>query len=73
MIAAVNGEAIAAGMSGKIKTVVTMIAIIVLFLCGLHDALIYVGQVLIYIATLLTIISGIDYIIKGKKYIFESM
>lgn len=73
MVAAVNGEAIAAGMAGKMKTVVTMIAIIVLFLCGLHDSLIYVGQVLMYIATLLTVISGIDYIIKGKKYIFESM
>lgn len=73
MVAAVNGEAIAAGMAGKMKTVVTMIAIIVLFLCGLHDSLIYIGQVLIYIATLLTVISGIDYIIKGKKYIFESM
>ena len=73
MIAAVNGEAIAAGMSGKIKTVVTMIAIIVLFLCGLHDALIYVGQVLIYIAAILTVVSGIEYFIKGKKYVCESI
>ena len=73
LVAAQKGDVIAAGMAGKLKTVVTMTAIIVLFLCGLHDSLIYVGQVLIYIATILTVISGIDYIIKGKKYIFESM
>jgi CDP-diacylglycerol--glycerol-3-phosphate 3-phosphatidyltransferase len=73
MVAAVNGEAIAAGMSGKLKTVVTMIAIIVLFICGLHDSLIYIGQILIYIATILTVISGIEYFIKGKKYILESI
>ncbi len=73
MVAAVNGETIAAGMAGKMKTAVTMVALIVLFLCGLHDSLIYIGQVLIYIATILTVVSGIEYIIKGKKYIFESM
>ena len=73
MVAAVNGEAIAAGMAGKMKTATTMVAIIILFLCGLHDSLIYIGQVLMYIATILTVVSGIEYIIKGKKYIFESM
>ena len=73
MVAAVNGEAIAAGMTGKMKTVVTMIAIIVLFLCGLHDSIIYVGQVLIYLAALLTLISGVQYFIKGKKHILESI
>lgn len=73
MVAAVNGEAIPAGRTGKWKTATTMVAIIVLFLCGLHDSLIYAGQALIYVATVLTVISGIEYIVKGKKYIFESM
>ena len=71
MIAARSGETIAAGKAGKCKTVVTMIAIGVLFLSGLHDAVIYVGQVLIYLAAILTIISGVEYFIKGKKYILE--
>ena len=73
MVAAKNGEAIAAGKTGKWKTAVTMIAIIVLFLSGLHDAIIYVGQVLVYIAALLTIISGVEYFIKGKDHILESI
>ena len=73
MVAAKNGEAIAAGKTGKWKTAVTMIAIIVLFLSGLHDAVIYVGQVLIYIAAILTIISGVEYFIKGRKHILESI
>ena len=64
MVAAKNGEAIAAGKTGKWKTFITMVAIIVLFLSGLHDAVIYAGQVLVYIACLLTIISGIEYIVK---------
>jgi len=73
MVAAKNGEAIAAGKTGKWKTFITMIAIIVLFLSGLHDAVIYAGQVLIYIACLLTIISGIEYFVKGRKHILESI
>ena len=73
MVAARNGETIAAGKAGKIKTAVTMVAIIVLFLSGLHDAVIYVGQVLIYIAAILTIISGVEYFVKGRKYILESI
>ena len=73
MVAAKNGEAIAAGKTGKWKTAVTMIAIIVLFLSGLHDAVIYVGQVLIYIAAILTIISGVEYFVKGRKHILESI
>lgn len=73
MVAAKNGEAIAAGMTGKWKTCVTMIAIIILFLSGLHDSLIYIGQVLVYLAAVLTIVSGVEYFIKGKKHILESI
>ena len=73
MVAARNGETIAAGRTGKWKTAVTMVAIIVLFLSGLHNAVIYVGQVLIYIAAILTIISGVEYFVKGRKHILESI
>ena len=73
MVAAKEGVAIAAGKAGKLKTLVTMIAIIVLFLSGLHEAVVYAGQVLIYIACLLTIISGVEYIVKGRQYILESI
>ena len=73
MVAARNGETIAAGRTGKWKTAVTMVAIIVLFLSGLHNAVIYVGQILIYVAAILTIISGIEYFVKGRKHILESI
>ena len=71
MIAARNGETIAAGSIGKWKTFITMVALIVLFLSGLHDIVIYVGQVLIYISAILTIISGVEYFVKGKQYLAE--
>ncbi|MCR5461894.1 MAG: CDP-diacylglycerol--glycerol-3-phosphate 3-phosphatidyltransferase [bacterium] len=73
MVAARNGETIAAGRTGKWKTAVTMVAIIVLFLSGLHNAVIYVGQILIYVAAILTIISGVEYFVKGRKHILESI
>lgn len=73
MVAARNGETIAAGRTGKWKTAVTMVAIIVLFLSGLHDAIIYIGQILIYVAAILTIISGVEYFVKGRKHILESI
>lgn len=71
-IAAADGNVIAAGNSGKIKTVVQMVAI-VLLLFGAHldsSAVITAGKVLIYIAAALTIYSGYEYFAKNK-YLFE--
>lgn len=73
MVAAQKGLVIAAGMAGKIKTFVTMIAIIVLFLSPIHVSIVYIGQVLIYISAILTIISGVEYVVKGKAFLFESI
>ena len=72
MIAARNGETIAAGKTGKMKTFVTMVAIVVLFLSGLHDAVVYAGQILIYISAILTIISGVEYFVKGRQFLKEN-
>ena len=73
MLVAQNGTVIAAAKLGKWKTFITMIAIIVLFFYGIHDVVLYIGQVLIYIACLLTILSGIEYFWKNRKVILESV
>ena len=73
MLVAQKGVVIAAGKLGKWKTFVTMIAIMVLFLSGIHEVVIWIGQILIYISCLLTILSGIEYFYKSRSVIFESM
>lgn len=69
-VAASEGIVIAAGMSGKIKTVIQMIAVPMLILAlavpSIHE--IYIaGQVLLYAALVMTIYSGIEYIVKNKS------
>jgi len=73
LVAAERGEVIAAGWSGKVKTFETMIAIVVLFLAGLHSIVAIVGLVLMYISILLTLYSGIVYVWNSRKIIFESI
>ena len=66
LIAAEKGVVIAAGIWGKLKTVVQMV--MVCFLIGnLGGKVIFViEQVLIYAALVLTIISLIDYLVSNK-------
>lgn len=71
-VAASKGHVIAAGMSGKIKTVVQMLGTVVL-LFALHidsSGTIRAGEILIWIATLLTVYSGAEYILKNIE-LFE--
>ena len=73
MLAAQRGEVIAAGMLGKIKTFVTMIALFICFFFGIHKSVLYIGQILIYISCILTILSGAEYLWKSRKIVFESI
>lgn len=73
LVAAQRGEVIAAGWAGKIKTFETMIAIVFLFLSGLHNVVAIIGLILMYVSVLLTIYSGIEYIWNSRKIIFESI
>lgn len=73
LVAAERGEVIAAGWSGKVKTFETMIAIVVMFLSGLHNAVAICGLVLMYISVILTLYSGIEYLWNSRKIIFESI
>lgn len=73
LVAAQRGEVIAAGWAGKVKTFETMIAIIFLFLSGLHNIVAIIGLLLMYVSVLLTLYSGIEYIWNSRKIIFESI
>ncbi|MCI9596339.1 MAG: CDP-diacylglycerol--glycerol-3-phosphate 3-phosphatidyltransferase [Firmicutes bacterium] len=68
-VAASEGIVIAAGTTGKIKTITQMIAIPLLLLDNWPGR--YIGvpldQIFLWIAVIMTIISGVEYIIKNKQ------
>ena len=69
LVAAGKGTVIAAGISGKIKTVVQMVALSVLLFDDpiLKWAGIPLGMILLYISAALSIWSCAEYIIKNKQ------
>jgi len=64
MIAVDNGRVIAAAISGKIKTVVTMVCLTVMFL-ELRQWMVYTCVVAIAVTT---IVSGVEYFGKNKDF-----
>ena len=72
LLAAGEGHILAAGMLGKIKTTVTMIALGLLLFYGVHDIILTIGIILIYTGVALTIVSGMEYLYKNKKVILQS-
>lgn len=75
MSASAKGKVVAAGMPGKIKTVLQMFAIIFVMLYNLP--FVYVGiavdQILIWCATIASVYSGIVYFVKLKDVVMETM
>ena len=72
MVAASKGEVLAADWSGKIKTFVTDVAIVVLLVGadvdpGLFSIVNIIGLALLGIATILTVYSGLECVIKNRK------
>jgi CDP-diacylglycerol---glycerol-3-phosphate 3-phosphatidyltransferase len=63
MLLSDQGIVHAAGLSGKIKAAVTMIAIVLLFITPLQE----IGLILIYIAAMLTLWSGMQYLLDVKE------
>ena len=75
MLAATKGQVIAAGLSGKIKTAVTMLGL-VLMLSPLYARVLFasvtIDQIVILCILLTTLYSGIEYLLKSKHILFES-
>ena len=69
-VAASEGIVVAAAMSGKIKTVLQMLAVILLIMAkALPDVkvIMTIGMVLLWAALIMTVYSGCEYIIKNKQ------
>ena len=72
-VAAAEGIVIAAGMSGKIKTVLQMIAVPLLLLTSalkdtdVYDGFNVAGQIFLWASLVMTVYSGAEYIIKNKS------
>ena len=75
MIASQHQRVMAAAFMGKVKTVLQMIAIIVLFLNNVPFVFIGVpmDQLLAWAATIVSVISGIQYFLQAKDILLESM
>ena len=75
MIAASNGVVVAAGILGKLKTVLQMITICLVLINNLPFELwsLPVSTFLVWFTTFVSIVSGYSYFSQLKKYIFESI
>ncbi len=75
MTAAQHGRVVSAGMPGKVKTVLQMLALAFLLLKNwpLSAIGIPIGTILLVLATIVSLYSGYIYFMKLKKYILESM
>ncbi len=73
MVAGNKGEAVAAIMSGKLKTACLMVGITLTLFYNLPFELwnLKVSDFLLIIAAVLSIVSGVQYYTMNKKYIFE--
>lgn len=67
-VAAAEGTVVAAGMSGKIKTVLQMIAVSILILAGTGiDMILQTGLIIFWASLIMTIYSGAKYIYDNKN------
>ncbi|KAB8138800.1 CDP-diacylglycerol--glycerol-3-phosphate 3-phosphatidyltransferase [Gracilibacillus oryzae] len=74
LVAAGEGIVLAAGQMGKLKTVIQILAIIILLLHNFpfNSIGIPAGDILLYAALVITVISGIEYFIKNWHVMEDS-
>ena len=63
LVAASRGDVIAAGLSGKIKTVASMVCLIILF----FTVPVWLVNVCITVIVATTVVSGVEYFVKNRK------
>lgn len=75
MLAAQNGVVVAAGMLGKLKTVLQMFTIILVLLNNLPFELYFlpISDLLIWFTAFVSVAGGYSYFMQVKEFIFESM
>ena len=68
-VAASEGIVIAAGMSGKIKTVLQMIAVPMMLLVPIIPSVVfyYITMVFLWASLVMTVYSGIEYVVQNRK------
>lgn len=66
-VAASKGIVIAAGMSGKAKTVLQMIAVPLLIIADLHPIIKLLGTIFLWASLVMTVYSGAEYTLKNKS------
>lgn len=75
MSASSRGKVVAAGMMGKIKTVLQMIALVLVMLHNLPFAFLGLplDQIMIWSACVVSLISGVQYFMQLKDVVMETM
>ena len=76
LVAAGKGTVIAAGMTGKAKTVTQMVAIVMLFLFssahgGGHGFFYVLSNIVLYASAILSIVSCVEYIWNNRSVIAD--
>ena len=75
MIASSNGKVVAAGMMGKLKTVLQMVTVALILLNNLPFEILHlpISLVLLWLAAFVSVFSGIQYLNQLKEDIFETI
>lgn len=76
LVAAGKGTVIAAGMTGKIKTVTQMVAIVMLFLFsnasgGGSGLMYFLSNVVLYVSAIMSIVSCVEYVWNNRSVIAD--
>ena len=68
-VAASEGIVIAAAMSGKIKTVLQMVAVCMLLIAPVINTswFLILGKIVLWAALVMTVISGVQYVVDNKQ------
>lgn len=66
-VAASKGLVLAADIYGKIKTVLLDIGVAFLILAGVHEVIMWIGEIVFYAGAVLTVWSGVHYMVRNKK------